>query len=211
MYVRARVCVRVCVCMCVCMCVCARVCLCVCVCVCVCAWCVCVCACVFDIDRPTDGQKEQVSVRPRDLYMYLSALCSVVSIHQNILCLRYVNYSQKVKEHYVQEAQFLSSNHHVVLPCCVLAFIELPVGNVNSQDFNVSFAVRLSVMLRQQKIVKFFYFLSTLQRSVTHSRVALKAHQAVTIKARVCCVRVRSFSILVCIILAVASINYTIF
>jgi hypothetical protein len=48
--------------------------------------------------------------------------------------------------------------------------------------------------------------LSVFQRSVTHSRVALEAHQAVTIKAWVCCVRVRSFSILVCIILAVASI-----
>jgi hypothetical protein len=28
-----------------------------------------------------------------------------------------------------------------------------------------------------------FYFLSVFQRSVTHSRVALEAHQAVTIKA----------------------------
>jgi hypothetical protein len=51
-----------------------------------------------------------------------------------------------------------------------------------------------------------FHFLSVFQRSVTHSRVALEAHQAVTIKARVFCMRVRSFSILVCIILAVASI-----
>jgi hypothetical protein len=55
-----------------------------------------------------------------------------------------------------------------------------------------------------------FYFLSVFQRSVTHSRAAREAHQAVTIKARVCCVRVRSVSILVCIILAVASV-YTIF
>jgi hypothetical protein len=33
------------------------------------------------------------------------------------------------------------------LPWCAqaLAFIELPVDNVNSQDFNVSFAVHLSV------------------------------------------------------------------
>jgi hypothetical protein len=50
------------------------------------------------------------------------------------------------------------------------------------------------------------HFLSGFQRSVTHSRAALEAHQAVTIKARVCCVRVRSFSILACIILALTSI-----
>jgi hypothetical protein len=60
------------------------------------------------------------------------------------------------------------------------------------------------------EISHIFHFLSVFQRSVTHSRVALGAHLAVTIKARVCCVRVRSFSILVCIILAVASI-YKIF
>jgi hypothetical protein len=53
-----------------------------------------------------------------------------------------------------------------------------------------------------------FHFLSVFQRSVNHSRVALEAHQAVTIKASR--VPVRSFSILVCIILAVASI-YKIF
>jgi hypothetical protein len=54
---------------------------------------------------------------------------------------------KNVKEHCVQKAQFLSSNHHVVLPWCAqaLAFIELPVDNVNRQDFNVSFAVHLSV------------------------------------------------------------------
>jgi hypothetical protein len=51
-----------------------------------------------------------------------------------------------------------------------------------------------------------FPFLSVFQRSVTHSRVALEAHQAVTIKARACCFRVRSLIILVCIILAVASV-----
>jgi hypothetical protein len=57
------------------------------------------------------------------------------------------NYSKEVKEHCVQQAQFLSTNHHVVLSWCAqaLAFIELTVDNVNSQDFNVSFAVLLSV------------------------------------------------------------------
>jgi hypothetical protein len=55
-----------------------------------------------------------------------------------------------------------------------------------------------------------FHFLSVFQHSVTHLRVAFEAHQAVTIKARVCCVRVRSFSTLVCIALSVASI-YQIF
>jgi hypothetical protein len=50
------------------------------------------------------------------------------------------------------------------------------------------------------------HFLSLFQRSVTHSTLALEAHQAVTIKARVCCVHVRSFSVLICIILAVASV-----
>jgi hypothetical protein len=58
-----------------------------------------------------------------------------------------INYSKQVKEHCVHEAQFLSSNHRVVLLWCAqhLAFTELPVDNVNSQDFNVSFAVNLSV------------------------------------------------------------------
>jgi hypothetical protein len=50
-------------------------------------------------------------------------------------CTQKLNYSKKVKEHCVQEAQFLSSNHHVVLPWCAqaLAFIELPVDNVKSR------------------------------------------------------------------------------
>jgi hypothetical protein len=52
-----------------------------------------------------------------------------------------------------------------------------------------------------------FHFSSVCQRSLLHSRVALEAHQAVTIKVRVCFVRVRSFNILVCIILAVASVK----
>jgi hypothetical protein len=51
-----------------------------------------------------------------------------------------------------------------------------------------------------------FQFMIIFQRSVTHFRDALAAHKAVTIKARACCVRVRNFSILACIILPVASI-----
>jgi hypothetical protein len=66
---------------------------------------------------------------------------------RTILFTLIINYSKKVKEHCVQQAQFLSTNHRVVLPWCTqaLAFIELPVDNVDSQDFNVSFAVLLSV------------------------------------------------------------------
>jgi hypothetical protein len=58
-------------------------------------------------------------------------------------------------------------------------------------------------MLRQQTMVTFFQLVNVFQRSVTHSRVARAAHQTVTTKARVCCVRVCNFSILaICIILA---------
>jgi hypothetical protein len=54
-----------------------------------------------------------------------------------------ISYSKKVKEHSVQQAQFLSSNHCVVLSwrTQALAFIELQVDNVNRQGFNVSLAV----------------------------------------------------------------------
>jgi hypothetical protein len=67
----------------------------------------------------------------------------------------------------VQQAQFQSSNHHVVLPWRTQAvvFSELPVDDVNSQGFNVSPAVHHFVrnsmwkkMLRQQKMVTFFNF-----------------------------------------------------
>jgi hypothetical protein len=51
-----------------------------------------------------------------------------------------------------------------------------------------------------------FQFMIIFQRSVTHLRDSLAAHKAVTTKARACCVRVRNFGILACIILAVASI-----
>jgi hypothetical protein len=97
-----------------------------------------------------------------------------------------------------------------------MAFIELPVDNVNSQDFNVSFAVHLSVKICCSKNAEaaendhIVHFLNVFQRFVTHSRVALEAHQAVKIKAGVCCVRERSLSVLVCIILAAASV-YKIF
>jgi hypothetical protein len=65
-----------------------------------------------------------------------------------------MNYSKKVKEHCVQQAQFLSSSHRVVLPWRTQPqiFIELPVDNVTSQDFDVSFAVHLFVRnLLEQK------------------------------------------------------------
>jgi hypothetical protein len=51
-----------------------------------------------------------------------------------------------------------------------------------------------------------FQLMSVFQRSVTHSRVAHVAHQAVTIEAGVCCARVRNFSILAGIVLAIALI-----
>jgi hypothetical protein len=49
---------------------------------------------------------------------------------------------KKVKERSVQQAQFLSSSHRVVLPWCAqaLAAIEFTGENVNCQTFNVSFA-----------------------------------------------------------------------
>jgi hypothetical protein len=46
--------------------------------------------------------------------------------------------------------------------------------------------------------------LSVFQRFVTHSRVQRGAQQAVTIKARVCCVLVCSFSKIVCIVFGVS-------
>jgi hypothetical protein len=48
--------------------------------------------------------------------------------------------------------------------------------------------------------------MSVFQRFVAKSRVACAAHQAVTIKAGVCCVNACNFSILACIVLAVESI-----
>jgi hypothetical protein len=39
------------------------------------------------------------------------------------------------------------------------------------------------------------------QRSVTHSRVEREAHQAVAIKVEMCCVRVRNFSNITCMVL----------
>jgi hypothetical protein len=47
------------------------------------------------------------------------------------------------------------------------------------------------------------FFVSVFQHYVTHFRGAFAAHQAVTIKGRACCVRVRNFSILACNTLAV--------
>jgi hypothetical protein len=42
--------------------------------------------------------------------------------------------------------------------------------------------------------------------TLTNSRVACTAHQAVSIKVRVCCVRVCNFSTLACFVLAVSSV-----
>jgi hypothetical protein len=60
-------------------------------------------------------------------------------------------------------------------------------------------------MLRQEKTV-IFLIVGVIQLSVTHLKFACAAHQAVTMKAVVCCVRVCNFSILACIVLTVASI-----
>jgi hypothetical protein len=66
-------------------------------------------------------------------------------VEQKKVCWRtqYHKLLKNVKEHSVQQAQFLLSNHRVVLPWCTkaLAFIELKVDNVISQGFNVSFSV----------------------------------------------------------------------
>jgi hypothetical protein len=54
-----------------------------------------------------------------------------------------VKHSKKKSRNTVQQAQFLPSNHSVVLPWCTqgLGFVELTVANVNSQGFNVLFSV----------------------------------------------------------------------
>jgi hypothetical protein len=94
-------------------------------------------------------------------------------------------------------------NHRVVLPWCTkaLAFIELPVDNVNSQSFNVSFAVHRFVRnLLWQKCwgsKNQSHFSNRERFSMlchTLERVACAAHQAVVIKAKV-----GNFSILACI------------
>jgi hypothetical protein len=83
-----------------------------------------------------------------------------------------------------------------VLSWCTqaLAFIELPVDNVNSQGFDVSLSVHRFVK-KKTCCGKFFeaaenghicQLLSVFQRSVTQSRVAFAAHQTVAIKAGVC-------------------------
>jgi hypothetical protein len=89
-----------------------------------------------------------------------------------------------------------------------MAFIGFLVDNVNSQSFNVSIAVHHFVrnLLWAAKISHIFQTVSVFQCSVTLSRVAHAAHQAVVIKAGVCCLHVCNFSILACIILVVASI-----
>jgi hypothetical protein len=66
-----------------------------------------------------------------------------LDITHDIAGIENINDSKKVKEHSVQQALLLSSNHPVVWPCCTQAraFIELPLEYVNSQGFNVSVAV----------------------------------------------------------------------
>jgi hypothetical protein len=92
-----------------------------------------------------------------------------------------------------------------------LAFTELQFDNILI-GFHVSpalhhFVKKLDVakMLRRQKTDTFFN-VGVFQRSVTHSRFARAARQAVSTKTSVCCVHVCNFSILTCILLAVASI-----
>jgi hypothetical protein len=90
----------------------------------------------------------------------------------------FLNYTNKVKEHSVQQLQFLSSNHRVVLPWCTqaLTFIELPMDNVNSRGFNVSLAKHhfartsfVAKMLRKQRtsfnFERFSMLCHTLQNS----------------------------------------------
>jgi hypothetical protein len=89
------------------------------------------------------------------------------------------------------------------------------VDDINSQGFNVLLSVRHfeRILLgqkywgsRKQSHFQLYIKKKKIQRSVTHSRFACAAHQAVTIKAEVCYVRVCNFSILTCIVLAVALI-----
>jgi hypothetical protein len=74
--------------------------------------------------------------------------------------------------------------------------------------FSASFCQKLVLtnLLRQQQNTHVCQIVIVEKRSVTHSRVARAAHQVVTIKAGVCCVRVWNTSIVACIGLAVASI-----
>jgi hypothetical protein len=102
-------------------------------------------------------------------------------------------------------------NHRVVLLWCtkVLPFIELLVDDFNSQSFNVSLSVHHLVrnLLWQNAEAAenghIFQLLSVFQRSVTHSRVARAARQAVAIKARVCFLLVCDYSILACIVFGI--------
>jgi hypothetical protein len=130
---RARVCVYVCVCAYVCVRACARVFVCVCACVRVCVFYFC-CRQLCKVSSSVFATKE-MGRSPHGGQMGRGSEGGV------LVC------DKKIKEHCVQQAQFLFSNHRVVLPWCaqVLAFIELPVDSVNSQVFNVSFAVHLSV------------------------------------------------------------------
>jgi hypothetical protein len=64
----------------------------------------------------------------------------------------------------------------------------------------------VSKMLRHQKTVTFFNVWTFFNaQSHTHTRVAHTAHQAIAIKAEVCCVRGCNFTILACIVLAVSA------
>jgi hypothetical protein len=67
-----------------------------------------------------------------------------------------------------------------------LGFIELPVDNVNSQGFYVSLSVHclvINLLWQNAEAAEnglIFQLVSVFQRSVTHSRGARVAHQAVT-------------------------------
>jgi hypothetical protein len=96
-----------------------------------------------------------------------------------------------VKEHSVQQAEFLPSSHRVVLLSYtqIMALIEAPVDNIMSRlqcsTFRYYFVKKLAVakMLRQHKIVTFFQLLGVFQYSVTRCRVSRRAQQKFEIKA----------------------------
>jgi hypothetical protein len=80
------------------------------------------------------------------------------------------------------------------------------------EGFNVSLAVHhlsktcCGKYAEAAKKGEYFQLLSVFQRPLIHSRVVPAAHQAVKIKAGVCCVHVCNFSILASIVLAEALI-----
>jgi hypothetical protein len=106
---------------------------------------------------------------------------------------------KKATEHSGQQA--LPSNHRVVLSWCTptLVFNEPPVDNVavKASIFNFQYIILSETFCcknAESAENGQIFFLSVFQRSVTHSRVARVAHQAVAIKAGQSAVCVRAFS-----------------